>query len=366
METLTPAPGGHTPDTQAVFERWMASVAGRGHALDFYQALRRIEAAHPDWPRLGEALRPADEPVRVSQPAEMSFAPTPVVSVERPNGGGPVRLSQRIFGLTGPNGPLPLHLTELARDRSQHHDDPTLAAFLNTLSHRFSLLFYRAWAQAQPTLSLDRAADHGFAFRLGALVGIGEPGLTGRDAAGDDAKLSFAGRLSRQVRDADGLANWCRLQLNLPLQVVQWQGHWMSLGREERTRLGQRRGQALGVGAVLGAQVWDVQHKFRVVIGPLNRDQFDALLPGGKDLARLKAMVRQWVGLEFEWDVQLKLAREHVPPLHLAPPQPNPQTPRLGRSTWLGRFRRPQDADDVVLHPERMKQLRSKSAATPA
>jgi type VI secretion system protein ImpH len=70
-------------------------------------------------------------------------------SLER-RAGAPPRLMQRIFGLLGPNGALPLHLTEYARERAQHHGDPTFQRFLDTLTHRFALLFYRAWAEAQP------------------------------------------------------------------------------------------------------------------------------------------------------------------------------------------------------------------------
>lgn len=353
--------GGAQADRADRFDAWLQGLPGGGMGLDFYQALRRIEAAHPHLPRLGQARRPADEPVRVSQPPDLSFAPTPVVGLARKPGGGPVLLRQRLFGLLGPNGPLPTHLTELARDRSQHHGDPTLQAFTDLLAQRFSLLFYRAWAEAQPVLSRDRPGANRFDQRLGALFGMAEPALLARDAVGDAAKLHFTGRLSRQVRDADGLQAWCRSELGLPLKVLQWQGHWMPLDRAERTRLaGAGRGQPLGAGAVLGGQVWDVQHKFRIVIGPLGADGFARMLPDGEGLARLRAMVRQWVGLEFEWDVQLVLKKAEVPALRLAR-QPSPGAPRLGRSTWLGHYRRPQDASDMVMNPERLPRLRRKT-----
>lgn len=153
------------------YQRWLKRVSDEPYRFDFYHALRCIESAHPQLPRLGEALRPSDEPVRLSQPAEMNFAPAPVHGISFREQ-GPPRLTQRIFGLLGPNGPLPLHMTELARERQQHHGDPGLQGFIDLLNHRFTLLFYRAWAQAQPSLSLDRPNDAQFARRLGALSGI--------------------------------------------------------------------------------------------------------------------------------------------------------------------------------------------------
>jgi len=331
------------------YSAWLQTVAAEPWRHDFYQLLRHIEAANPQLPRLGEALRPSDEPVEVTMPAELNFAPAPIQSLKldarRP------RVLQRIFGLTGPNGPLPTRITELTRERRMQAGDATLQRFFDLLSHRFTLLFYRAWAQAQPTISLDRRDDHSVTLRLGALFGIGSESLLDRDAVGDAAKLHFTGRLARQVRDADGLLQWCRSEFDAPVRIEQWQGHWMPLDPEERTRLRHRHrnsvSQQLGRGVVLGEKVWDVQHKFRIVIGPLSEDRYHAFLPGGSDLAHLRAMVRQWVGLEFEWDLQLILRRGEVPLLKLG------RSGELGRSTWLGRYTKQTDADDLVIDVER-------------
>jgi predicted component of type VI protein secretion system len=56
------------------------------------------------------------------------------------------RLGVRFFGLTGPQGPMPLHFTEYVRERARNHGDPTLARFLDLFHHRLLSLFYRAWA----------------------------------------------------------------------------------------------------------------------------------------------------------------------------------------------------------------------------
>jgi type VI secretion system protein ImpH len=343
------------------YQVWLSKVSEQPYRFDFYQTLRRMESANAHLPRLGEAVRPSEEPVRLAQPAELTFAPAPLHSLTLRDD-GPPQLTQRIFGLLGPNGPLPLHLTELTRERATQHADPGLQRFINLLNHRFTLLFYRAWAQAQPTLSLDRPHDKPFARRLGALGGIGNETQMDRDAAGDAAKLHFTGRLARQTRDADGLLNWVRSAFGAPAQIEQWCGHWMPLARDERTRLQSLGrpgiGQQVGRGAVLGRSVWDVQHKFRIVIGPLREARYHAFLPGGSDLARLQAMVRQWVGLEFEWDVKLILDRQDVPRLCIG------RSGELGRSSWLGHYRKPRDAGDLVIDVERTLRRTSRQART--
>lgn len=311
------------------FEVFLAAIAAEPYRYDFYQTLRRIAASHPQVPPLGEAARPIDEPVRVAQPAELDFAPAAIHAVVRREG-SPPRLMQRIFGLLGPNGALPLHLTEYARERERHHGDPTFQRFLDTFTHRFALLFYRAWADAQPTVSLDRPENKAYFNRLGSLIGIGLSSLQDRDQLPDSSKIHFAGRLARQTRDAEGLLAWIRVEFDVAASVEQWCGHWMPLMRVERTRLGRSEGARMGRTAVLGASVWDVQHKFRITLGPLSLPQYQRFLPGGTDLARLQALVRHWLGVEFAWDVRLILKKEDVPRLELGS-QPTGDDP----APWL-------------------------------
>jgi len=349
------------PGSDARFAAWWADLCARPHAYELFQALRHIELAFPDMPRFGTALRPADEPVRIGQSPELGFATGSIHRIAPGQDGGPPQLVQNVFGLIGINGPLPMHITELARERAVHHRDHALQGFLDMLGHRFTLLFYRAWAQAQPVVGLDRSARNDMARWLGALFGLHEDSQADRDAAGDAAKLVFCGRLGRQVRDADGLLNWCRLQFAVPLRVLEWCGHWLPLATAERSRMTAHPHSRLGQGATLGQQVWDVQHKFRLEIGPLRMPAFRRFLPGGPDLARLHAMVRQWLGLEFAWDVRLVLDRRDVPQLCLGGTGSQP----LGRTTWLGHYRHPRDAGDLLMDVEAVLRPRRRSGPSP-
>lgn len=354
-------------------QAWLQALAREPGRVDFYQALRRFEAAYPELPRLGEAVRPSDEPLRLGQPPDLSFAPTAVHGVKF-SADRPPHLSQRIFGLMGPNGPLPTHLSELVGERQRHHGDAGPQRFIDLLTHRWALLFYRAWAQAQLAIDLDRAGDGRWALRLGALGGIGSPPLRERDALGDSSKLHFTGRLARQSRDAEGLLAWCRSEFDVPARLEQWCGHWMPLAPEERSRLGDRscRGgptsrMGLGGGAVMGAAVWDVQHKFRLVIGPLRLARYLAFLPDGTELPRLQAMVRQWLGLELQWDLQLLLDRRDVPRSVLGQRGPQTHGGRLGRTGWIGSCRKPGAAGDLRLDVEQaLDPRRRRPAGVPA
>jgi type VI secretion system protein ImpH len=344
-------------EVQALFER----LAQRPGSFDLFQAMRRIEAANPGQPRLGDALRPLDEPMRFAEEASLTFAPAAISSFEPQ--ARPPRLVQRVLGLLGPNGALPIHFTEYARERQLHHGDRTFGAFLNLLLHRFGLFFYRAWARANPIVNMDRPDDAPVVRHVGALIGLAEESQRGRDALGDFAKLHFVGRLARSARDADGLEAWIRLHFDVPVHVEQFSGHWMPLAREERSRLKRDGQQGLGRGAVLGESVWDVQHKFRIVIGPLPWERFTTLLPGGDPLDQLHAMVRQYVGFEFAWDLKLILRREDVPAWRLGG---GPGIGLLGRTAWLNGARRQGDADQLVMNVESIRRAPLKASRAAA
>lgn len=314
-------------------------------AYDFYQAMRRIECLYPGMPRWGTALRPQDEPIRLGQEPSMVFSPASLSGFKRERNGKPPRLEVRFFGLLGPNGALPTHLTEYARHRIIHVGDTTFARFLDLLHHRFLTLFYRAWAQAQPTVNLDRPGEDKFAGYVGALVGQGMPSLRQRDSIPDHAKYFHSGALSRHIRNAEGLAAILGEYFRVPVRIEQFVGHWMKLEPENQTKIGLA---ALGRGMVLGRRVWDRQSKFRVHVGPVDRAQYEALLPSGDALGKLVDWVRLYTNGELFWDVRLILRHEEVQPARLG------TVGRLGWTGWLGRRRTLDDAKDLVLDAERL------------
>jgi len=175
------APERTTPDLVDFFRR----LESEPYAFDFFQALRRLECLNPESPRLGESASPKDDPIRLGQEPSLAFAPSTLAALQPGRGNRPPRLLVHFMGLFGPNGPLPLHLTEYARDRIRNSDDPTFARFLDLFHHRMLSLFYRAWAVAQPTVQMDRPATDRFAGYVGSLIGTGHPDLQDRDAFPD-------------------------------------------------------------------------------------------------------------------------------------------------------------------------------------
>ena len=322
------------------------------YRFDFFDVLRRFECAHPEGSRLGRAPRPCDEPIRLGQAASLGFPASTLASFVPSAAGKPPRLSVHFLGLLGPNGPLPLHLTEYARDRVRNAGDRALVRFLDVFHHRVLTLFYRAWADAQPTVSFDRPKEDRFRIYLGSLLGLGMSSLRDRDEFPDRAKLYFAGRFAAQTRNCEGLTAIVETFFGLPVKVEEFAGEWLKLPEEARWRLGRSaRAGVLGQTTVAGARTWQRQSKFRLVFGPLNEDDFHSLLPGGVRLRRLVALVRNYTGDSLNWDVRLHLEHQVNRPFRLG------QSSSLGWTSWLGRCPQGERRQDVILAPHKGSSL---------
>lgn len=337
----------------------MAELEQAAHGFDFFEAVRLIECLNADKPRLGTSVKVGDDPLRFAQEPELEFSPSTVASYtahdrisERP------RLAVNFLGLFGPQGPLPLHLTEYVRERLRHHHDPTFARFADIFHHRMISLFYRAWANARPTVQYDRKETDRFGFYVGALLGIAGKAHRDRDALADRAKLFYAGHFAAQTKHPAGLQSIIADVLNVRVRIDEFVGEWMDIQPRDQTRLGISADIAsLGQSALLGAAVWGCQHKFKIVLGPLRLPQYLALLPGGEGLPQLVAIVRNYVGDEFVWDAQLILEKAQVPQeLALGKTEACDDLSmngdaQLGWSMWLGPRRSEYDADDLRLNP---------------
>ncbi|MBL8301126.1 MAG: type VI secretion system baseplate subunit TssG [Rhodanobacteraceae bacterium] len=343
---------------QEIAALWQA-LEQTPQTYDLFALLRRIEALHPHLPRLGRAKRPSQEPLRIGQEPALYFAPSAIARLEPPRLKGGPKLVIHSFGLFGPNGPLPLVMTEYAYERAIHHGDHTLVNFADIFHHRLALLFYRAWADAQSTVSLDRPQDEKFTRHAASTIAYGLSATRHRDSVPDHARLNHAGHLVRQTRNAEGLARILANFFRVPAAIEEFVGRWLPLPRDQRSALGANRGSCLGVDLVAGNAVWDRQHRFRIRLGPMPRASYEDLLPVGTGHNQVLDWVRTYIGIELDWDLRLVLRRVDVPQARLG------GDTRLGWTTWLGRGL-PRDRDDLVLDPERIRRERTAPAASAA
>ena len=309
--------------------------------------MRLIECLYPDKQRFGYSAKTSDDAIRLGQLPSMQFAPGAIATFET-NVEHAAALKVFFFGLFGPNGPLPIHLTEYARNRINMAKDPTLAEFADLFHHRLLSLFYRAWADKEPTVQLDRPENDRFSFYVGTLLGIGEQSQRQRDEIPDHTKLHFAAHMGCQTRHASGLIAILHAYFQVPIAVEEFVGEWLTIPKDSLCYLNadQQTGQ-LGVSATIGLRSWQCMHKFRIVAGPLNLQRFESLLPNGKKITAFSNLVKNYMGFELKWDLNLILKKNEVPTARLG------KYGWLGWNSWLAARSRNNDAKDMLIDVEK-------------
>ncbi len=331
------------PDRLSHFAR-LVEKPDEHHVL---QALRIIDAENAEKPRLGSSRRPHQDSVRLGQEPHLAFPPSTITDFKPGTDKVPGRLTNRFFGFFGPHGPLPLHLTDYARDRIRNHRDDTFVGFANMLTHRLMSLFYRAWRSGQPAPSFDRGNDV-VEGRVAAIAGYRGEAFQKRDAMPDLTRRHFAAHLSQGSKNPEGLISILSGFFGVDVRMEQFIGSWLELEPDDCWELGSKTG--LGQTTSIGTRVWSRAAKFRLCIGPLDRETYERFLPGSEGSARLEAIVRNYVGDTLDWEAQLILRGEDVPRSMLG------GETRLGQTSWVilrneGETR--PDAGDFFLTPRR-------------
>lgn len=316
-------------------------------SFEFFQAVRLLQQLHPERGRVGRYGNPDEEAVHFGATPATAFPASEIQALE-PVGDAPSRLVVNFMGLTGPQGVLPLEYSELLADRVRQRDH-SLRDFLDVFNHRIISLFYRAWERTHAHGGETEAGEDPLHDHLLDLAGMGTPGLAARLGLPPAALPFYVGLLAMPTRPAVALELLLEDYFGVAVQVEQFVGGWYAIDEASQCALGDESSAStqLGIGAVAGDEVWDLQARARLRIGPLSRAQYDSFLPTGPAYRELRALTRFFTGEQVDVDVQLVLARDEVPPVSLGASEG--QATPLGWCTWLRSRPFTRDASDTIL-----------------
>ena len=321
------------------------------YRFDFFQAVRLLERVYPERRPVGRASDPSREVARFRTRVSLAFPPSQIHQLTRGDSGEeerPPQMMVAFMGLTGPQGVLPHHYTELLVDRVRYKDT-ALWEFLDVFNHRAISLFYRAWEKHHFPVAYERGEQDRFTEYLFDLVGMGTHGLRGRMSFRDQALLFYGGLVAQRPHSAGAIQSILSDYLGVPVNVEQFSGQWLKLDDVSLTRLGKANSE-LGVNAVAGERVWDTQSKFRLKFGPLTFAEFAAMLPVGSAFRPAADFARVLAGLELDFDAQLILKKEEVPTCILTTRAR--RRPMLGWTAWLKTRAFTENDSQVVLSGE--------------
>jgi len=324
----------------------------------FLQAVRLLQQAdffmHSDSQakamEVAQYAPPSKEFIRFLTNQNLSFAAAEVSAIKSPAQQTVKdqlmqwQMTVAFMGLTGTTGTLPYHYSEAILQQLKNKNF-SFKDFLELFNHRIISLFYRASTKYRLPIQYEKShlgvlknPRDDFTQSLLSICGLGTKYLTNRLLTNDEALLRYSGLFSQSVRTASGLVRMLNEHFGYKVTLDQFKGQWQQLLPDLTSRLTSRQyprgcNVQLGKDAKLGSKGWFMQGKIIINIGPVNLEQFNTLAPGSRKLAALKELVRLYVGIEQDFEINITLRRvDSHKHLELG----KAKQPILGWNSWFG------------------------------
>ncbi|MDH1263703.1 type VI secretion system baseplate subunit TssG [Pseudomonas sp. GD03944] len=297
-------------------------------AFELLQALLVLEREQPRATSLGCGTSPQAEAIHLRGPLTPLFAASQVENLVIEED-GKARLTTPVFGLGGPDGPLPYAYQEWLQQRARAKDHAP-AAFLDLFQHRLLSILYRVLRKHRIALGFTVPNASPVQDQLRALTGLLPKTLQERQALSDSAVLSRSVLFMGGRRSLAGFTTLVRQHFGQPIQASAYEGAWRSIPPASRSRLGRgARNLTLGRTAIAGTQVWDEHAGIRLTLGPLEHEQATRFLPDGEAHLQLASLASFYFGPDM--DCSLSLLVKGAEPLSLT----RGGAPRLRWNTGL-------------------------------
>jgi type VI secretion system protein ImpH len=245
--------------------------------------------------------------VDLAQTPTLAFPATTLDAIEFKR--GRAKVTGFWLGLTGPMGPLPLHLTEFAHYERRYAKATPFGGFLDLIAGRMLQLFYRAWAESNPAAQVDRPESDNFAVYVAALTGAHE-GARAESSFPARARLHYA-PLFASRRSASSIESALTNLLLAPVRLLEFQPRWREIEDGDRSRLGTDYA-TLGRDAVLGRRVFGVSDAFRIVVRAGSFREYEEFLPTGRRFKIAAEALDSFAPSHLEWDLALELPEDQA------------------------------------------------------
>ncbi|KAE9641167.1 type VI secretion system baseplate subunit TssG [Pseudomonas sp. PB103] len=283
-------------------------------AFELLQALLLLEREQPQADSLGSGTSPQAEAVKLRGPLTPMFAASQIEAL-REEPGEPLTLDTPVFGLGGPDGPLPYAYQEWLQQRARAKDHAP-AEFLDLFQHRLLSLLYKVMRKHRIALGFVTPGASPVQAQLRALTGLLPKSLQERQAIADCAVLACTALYADGRRSLAGFAAIVREQFALPVELSAYEGAWRDIPPASRSvmKAGGRNLQ-LGRSAVAGTRVWDEHAGIRLTLGPLPSTQAGRFLPDGEAHPALASLAALYFGPDL--DITLVLLVRGAGPMKL-------------------------------------------------
>ncbi|MBD3347487.1 MAG: type VI secretion system baseplate subunit TssG [Chitinivibrionales bacterium] len=314
----------------------MGNLTGRllkeGNKFNFFQALSLLEEKFRSE---GLAEDPVDSGrIRMEPECVLDFPPGDIAGITEDK--GVITFILSFMELAGVSSPLPVYFTEYINTDPENAQP--LKDFITIFNHRLYTLFYRAWKKYFLLQSTFRKHNDPLVRRIAAMTGIDSLGSVAEERMG---LLAYCGVLAGPRRSAAGLQTMLSDVFGgIPVEVESWVPRWADVSDPKQIGTDAQ----LGRNTLLGTKIWDIAGKFRIIIGPLTRDIFEAFLSGTENIRRMEKLIEDFTADPLDFDIQVKLQSSDLVPSRLGA-----NNAPLGRTSALGKSSGKSDIQTVTI-----------------
>ena len=299
-----------------------ALLESEGQRFDFFRVVQILQRMAPSAVPVGELGPPTSEAIRFVHDPSLAFSPSDVAKVEprvvnKFNGHQYARVMTTFLGLFGAASPLASFVSEEVI-RAEQNDEPQLRAFYDLFHHRAISLFFRAWKKYRFPAGFRTDASDAFSRRALAFVGVDIAGAIPQRGLPPGDLLPLAALLSgsRTRPSRTLLIVMERLLPGIAVKIDMFVARRVMLDESQRVLLGKQNSE-LNLNFTIGRSVLDRSGSFRLVVGPVSYDMFEAFVPGGRHHKRLVQIVDQFSGGILEAELELLLDEKESPRFQL-------------------------------------------------
>jgi len=261
-----------------------------------------------------------------------------------PDNAPEIHITPAFMGFLGVSGTLPFTYTERLQAHISTTRDEAPRAFLDMFSSRALAQFYMAWCKHRVEHTVSSREDAFLALLLN-FAGL-QPGgeMPGSGSLDDETLAQYVGVLLQRPVPPDVLARVLSDYLRVPLAIRESAGNWITLLEHEQCALGGQN-TLLGSRTLIGERSWRPDLHAQIRIGPLSKNEFDALLPNGASARVLAQLLGMVANPTISFEVQLILKADEVNPVCLF--GDGTYSARLGQDSFLVAGTESRHRDDV-------------------
>jgi type VI secretion system protein ImpH len=299
-------------------------ILENGEAYDFFQAVKLLKkisgSSRIHGGRSGN--------IRIEPELNLDYPQSDIAEINKLEGDNQYQITTTFFGLYGVSSPLPGFYTEELLD-DEWDELENRKNFLDVIHNHLYPLLYQAWLKYKFPVNTVEFESKKYWEIIFSLIGL--PAAFRQDQAQYGYLLRYSGILSQRSKSMLGLQTILSDYFqDLGVQVQPCVERVVPIVSKQRCFLGQNNHQ-LGQNSCIGQEVADRTGKFNILLGPVDKVQFEKILSENKAIKFIKSILTVYLTQPLEFNVILILKKQVLQSTQLG--QSNWSA--LGQSTWL-------------------------------